>query len=98
MNNHSFQPGDLALLLLPESDPYYKQSRNRPVRLLRTLHRKDSTFRGRYDTPQWSFSFLDGGTLGGVPIPHMSISASYLEPYCLYPAPASLTQKGLPSL
>ena len=98
MNNHSFQPGDLALLLLPESDPYYTQSRNRPVRLLRTLHRKDSTFRGRYDTPQWSFSFLDGGTLGGVPIPHMSISASYLEPYCLYPAPASLTQKGLPSL
>ena len=98
MNNHSFQPGDLALLLLPESDPYYKQSRNRPVRLLRTLHRKDSTFRGRYDTPQWSFSFLDGGTLGGVPIPHMSISASYLEPYCLYPAPASLNQKGLPEL
>ena len=98
MNNHSFQPGDLALLLLPESDPYYKQSRNRPVRLLRTLHRKDSTFRGRYDTPQWSFSFLDGGTLGGVPIPHMSISASYLEPYCLYPAPAYLTQKGLPNL
>lgn len=98
MNNHSFQPGDLALLLLPESDPYYEQSRNRPVRLIRTLHRKDSPFRGRYDTPQWLFSFVDGETLDGAPIPHMSIAANYLEPYCLYPAPASLTQKGLPEL
>ena len=98
MNNHSFQPGDLALLLLPKSDPYYEQSRNRPVRLIRTLDRRDSTFRGRYDTPQWSFSFLDGGTLGGAPIPYMWIAANYLEPYCLYPAPASLTQKGLPEL
>lgn len=98
MNNHSFRPGDLALLLLPESDPYYEQSRNRPVRLIRTLHRKDSPFRFRYDTPQWLFSFADGGTLGGAAIPHMSIAANYLEPYCLYPAPASLPQKGLPSL
>ena len=95
MNNHSFQPGDLALLLLPKSDPYYKQSRNRPVRLIRTLHRKDSTFRGRYDTPQWLFSFVDGETLSGVP---MSIAANYLEPYCLYPAPANPVSKGLPSL
>ena len=98
MNNHSFQPGDLALLLLPKSDPYYEQSRNRPVRLIRTLNHGDSMFRSRYDTPQWSFSFLDGGTLGGAPIPYMSITANYLEPYCLYPAPASLTQKGLPEL
>ena len=98
MNNHSFQPGDLALLLLPESDPYYKQSRNRPVRLIRTLDRRDSTFRGRYDTPQWLFLFVDGETLSGAATPHMSIAANYLEPYCLYPAPASLTQKGLPEL
>lgn len=98
MNNHSFQPGDLALLLLPESDPYYEQSRNRPVRLIRILGRGDSLFRSRCDTPQWLFSFLDGETLGGAPIPHMSIAANYLEPYCLYPAPASLMQKGLPAL
>ena len=95
MNNHSFQPGDLALLLLPESDPYYEQSRNRPVRLIRTIKRTDSTFRSRYDTPQWLFSFVDGETLSSVP---MSIAANYLEPYCLYPAPASLPQKGLPNL
>ena len=97
MNNHSFQPGDLALLLLPKSDPYYEQSRNRPVRLIRTLDGRNFLFRSRHDTPQWLFSFVDGGTLGGA-IPHMSISANYLEPYCLYPAPASLTQKGLPEL
>ena len=98
MNNHSFQPGDLALLLLPESDPYYEQSRNRPVRLIRTLNRTDSLFNGQYDTPQWLFSFVDGETLSDAATPHMSIAANYLEPYCLYPAPAKPELKGLPSL
>ena len=96
MSTHSFKPDDLAMVLLPKTDPHYQAALGRPIRLINKLDQMHKGYTAGYE--RWFFEFVDGKSINGKFQPYMSVPTKYLEPHNQYPAPAKPVPKGLPDL